>query len=155
VKELSLGKDRPVAIVDDEDFNRLNTYRWHIHSAGYAVRNHRGADGVRTSRLLHHEVLRVNTEVDHKNGNKLDNRKENLRVCTHSKNGANCKITQRNTSGFKGVSFEKSTGRWKAYLSTKTLGRFDTAEEAARAYDRVALLAYEEFAILNFPTDSL
>ncbi len=91
--------------------------------------------------------------VDHINGDKSDNRISNLRVCTAFQNQGNRKISKNNTSGFKGVCRLK-TGRWQ--MSCRANGKdnyswHDTKEEAARAYDAVAIQAHGEFARLNFP----
>jgi hypothetical protein len=90
-------------------------------------------------------------EVDHANGNRLDNRRENLRLCTRGENAKN--IRGRALSGFKGVTVVK--GQWKAVIQADRvihrLGSFDTAEEAAQAYDDAAQRLHGEFARLNFP----
>jgi hypothetical protein len=85
----------------------------------------------------------------------LDNRRENLRICTNAQNIQNSKRRSDNTSGFKGVSFEKDSGKWVARVTipgTKTqknLGRYDSAEEAGRVYDEAAKMHYGEFALPN------
>lgn len=95
-------------------------------------------------------------QVDHVNRDTLDNRRANLRLATRSQNGANCGFNPRNTSGFRGVSFHKELRKWQAQISGKStavpstyLGVFDTAEEAAAAYDAAALALYGEFAQTN------
>jgi hypothetical protein len=101
-----------------------------------------------------------NMEVDHVNGNPLDNRKENLRVCTHEENGRNRKPNKGKI--FKGVREIKSVGQKKArhkrflaaiYFKGKSIpiGYYATEEEAALAYDRKAKELFGEFANLNFP----
>jgi len=93
-------------------------------------------------------------ELDHINRNRSDNRIVNLRETTKQQNQYNASTRQDSTSGFKGVYFEKESKRWKAQgvLDKKriNIGRFSTPEEAARAYDRFALMNYGEFACLNF-----
>jgi len=92
-------------------------------------------------------------EVDHINGNTLDCRRLNLRLCTHKQNLANQKKQSGRSSQFKGVSFSKSRGKWEAYIKTdgkkKHLGRFDTEEAAAYAYDLEAFRLFGWFAKLN------
>lgn len=83
MKEIILSNGK-IAIVDNEDFKRLNKYKWSFVQ-GYAFRNtHRNRKNGTVR--MHREILKapMGTDVDHKNGNRLDNRKENIRVCTHS-----------------------------------------------------------------------
>jgi hypothetical protein len=101
----------------------------------------------------------VGTEVDHINGNTLDNRRSiNLRLSDHRRNSGNRGPNSNNTSGFKGVSFDKESGKYSANIrdhgKQKKLGRFPTAELAARAYDRAAVEVFGEFAWLNFPAEA-
>lgn len=88
--------------------------------------------------------------VDHINGNRGDNRFSNLRLATQSQNIGSSRISKANTSGFKGVSWDRSAGRWMAYIMVdrrfKNLGRYDTAEEASAAYRVAAVEAFGEFA---------
>lgn len=107
---------------------------------------------------MHHEILArhgisIANEVDHKDGDGLNNQKENLRCCTHSQNCANVLITKRNTSGFKGVS--RFRNKWKAEITHNYkriyLGLFVSKIDAALEYDHFAKLLFGEFAALNFP----
>ena len=90
--------------------------------------------------------------VDHINQDPLDNRRQNLRLATRSQNAANLGPYANNTSGYKGVDFNR--GKWRARITQDGvryfLGTFDTAEDAARAYDQKALELFGEFASLNF-----
>lgn len=88
-------------------------------------------------------------EVDHKNGNGLDNRKCNLRIATSSQNKANTKIRRDNTSGFKGVIWHKASNKWMARVADKYLGLFRSKYEAAKAYNQKAKEMFGEFARLN------
>ena len=89
---------------------------------------------------------------DHKDGNGLNNAWSNIRIATHSQNGANSKIKSNNSSGFKGVSRTKNGKRWRTYITLngkqKNLGVFDTAEEASINYELAALNIFGEFARL-------
>lgn len=96
-------------------------------------------------------------DVDHINGNSLDNRMSNLRVCVHSKNTKNRKINKDNKSGYKGVVADSAVvGKpWRATIKnggkTHYLGRYQFIEDAAKAYDSAAIKYFGEFARLNFP----
>jgi hypothetical protein len=94
-------------------------------------------------------------QVDHINGNGLDNRKANLRICTPSQNGCNRNRISRSQSGFKGVRWLKERCNWRAeiglYSRHYNLGSFSSAIEAALAYDKAARELHGEFAHLNFP----
>lgn len=105
---------------------------------------------------LHRFVVRDAAYVDHINGNKLDGRRSNLRGCTHSQNLMNRGKTRINTSGYKGVEATRF-GRWAARIRYNgvrlNLGNYLVKEDAARAYDRAALIYHGEFAHLNFPDE--
>lgn len=92
--------------------------------------------------------------VDHKNGDALDNRRDNLRLATYAQNAYNKKKTRTKTSSrFIGVCFSKKTGKWTAYLRFQGkriwLGQFDNEIDAAKAHDRAAIKYHGEFARLN------
>ena len=150
---LTQGK---VAWVDQSDYTMLSRFRWHLHVQGYAVRNTWtvGRGGVS---LMHRMVMLPSPAqvVDHANGNPLDNRRKNLRVCSQAENNGNLRRPATNTSGFKGVSWFARGSRWVAHIRVNgrstNLGYFDKAEDAARAYDEAAVLHRGEFARVNFP----
>src|SRR5262245_60134172 len=128
-----------VALVDDEDFERLRHRVWSFHPLGYAVRQ--SAAGFRPRFVyMHREVLRAPPawEVDHKNGDGLDNRRDNLRLVEHAQNCRNMR-TRPHSSRFRGVSFNGKSGKWEAAIMADYrkfhLGSFDSEEEAALAYD--------------------
>ena len=101
------------------------------------------------------------SEVDHRNGNGLDNRRANLRVCSHAENTFNKRIYRNNHTGFKGVAparkradgSQRYCARIQGHLCKQHIGTFATAEEAARAYDRAAIELHGEFAHTNFPRE--
>lgn len=97
-------------------------------------------------------------QVDHINGDKLDNRKENLRVCTQHENRMNLAKPKRNSYKFKGVAFNTQYGKWSANISVNGranyLGLYISEEDAAHAYDYYAKKYFGEFANLNFPNDN-
>ncbi len=135
--------------VDAEDFSILNGYKWSTNNRGYVY------GVVNGSRFAIHRLI-VNCpskkQVDHINGDRLDNRKQNLRICTNSQNHQNKPKTKRNTSGYKGIRFKR--GRWHAHITLnrkqKHLGAFDHKMEAVHAYDAAAKKYFGEFALTNF-----
>jgi hypothetical protein len=154
--KLTLGKE---VIVDDEDFKRLNKWKWHFHKPNYARRRQYFGriNGKEISRMLemHREIMNAKEgeEIDHKNHNGLDNRKENLRRCTHSQNIANSTIWKHNTSGFRGVSLNKKLKKWVSYITLNQkfihLGVFNNKREAALAYNIASQKYFGEFAYQN------
>lgn len=150
MKEIPLTRGQ-YAIVDDADYEALSQHRWHaIKPAGtyYATRRN-GAKHV----YMHRAVLETTGPVDHINGNGLDNRRDNLRPATTAQNQWNTEKQANNTSGYKGVTYDKRARKWKAYIGVNGkrlhLGYFSTAEEAAIAYNDAASVAHGEFAYRN------
>lgn len=148
--QLTQGK---VAIVDDEDFENLNKFRWYFCKR-YAVRDVR-VDGKKETIYMHRLVTNApdHLEVDHINSDGIDNRKENLRLCTHAENSRNRGIAKNNTSKYKGVWFSKRYNRFFAEtrLNGKKVyvGSFKTAEEASEAYKTKVLEIHGDFANIN------
>jgi len=147
-----MGKTLKI-LVDTIDLSLINRHKWSINSRGYVQRKE---ENPRKHYLLHREILNVTESkclVDHINGNKLDNRRANLRLATPSQNQANAKKSKNNTSGFKGVSWHASSQKFQARLCFNrkliALGLFKTAIEAAYAYNKAAVLYFGEFAKLN------
>ena len=142
------------ALVDDDYFLELSAFKWCVLRCGYPVRA-TWKNGVHRLMLIHRQILNVplGAIIDHKNGNKLDNRRENLRVCTHQQNIYNCKRSKNNKTGFTGVCWDKSRNKFTAYISNNYahihLGRFDNAIDAAKAYNSKAIELFGEFANLN------
>lgn len=137
-------------LVDDEDYEYLNKLKWcagHSSKGQYYAKRTGGA-------LMHRVILNAPKElqVDHINGNKLDNRKSNLRLCTVSQNLMN-KKKYCGESPYKGVHFNKRMGRYEAYIKLNArkihIGHFDTPQEAALAWNKKAIELYGEFALLN------
>ncbi|MGE1562170.1 HNH endonuclease [Pantoea septica] len=95
--------------------------------------------------------------VDHIDGDKKNNRIENLRLCTHNQNQHNQGIRATNTSGYKGVSFMKAINKWHAQICCNSkvmhLGSYENKEDAAHAYDQAAMKFHGEFAWTNFPRE--
>lgn len=140
------------AIVDDADYERLAAYRWYF-TAGYAIRKV-GPWRQPYQLLMHRDILGLQKGdgriVDHINGNPLDNRRENLRVCRHIDNMRNRGASRTNTSGFKGVSWHKNRKRWMANIQyegkSRYLGSFPDSESAHEFYCLAADMLHGEFA---------
>jgi hypothetical protein len=140
-----------VAIVDAADYEWLSGYTWTL-CGGYALRHSGGKNF-----FMHREIMHAppGMVVDHINGNRLDNRRCNLRLCTRAQNVRNAAKRPGCLSQYKGVSRDRRHNRWFAtiYFEGRSiaLDHFDDEAEAARAYDRAALELFGEFAWLNFP----
>lgn len=164
-QEIPLTQGR-VALVDDEDYERLALLHWHAEldcKTWYAIHSFRG-DGKYHNIRMHRAVLGFGSGdpfIDHRNGDGLDNRRTNLRPSTCSQNNRNRRLGVTNATGFKGVQRNRYCARtkkpWLGMIKfegkTDWLGPFETIEEAARAYDAKARELFGEFARLNFPLE--
>lgn len=157
MKKIALSSER-FAFVDDEDFERLNVFRWMQDARGYAVRIEyvgRVHGKLKLKRvLMHHAILgkpSKGLETDHRDGDRLNNQRTNLRFATRSQNQANAK-PRENRSGFKGVT-RHASGKWHARIRVRqrliSLGTFVEAESAAEAYNSAAKKYFGSFARLN------
>lgn len=148
-------------IVVDESDRDILEMSWYVDNLGYVARK----DGRRLARktvYMHRVILerkidrRITSfeECDHIDGNKLNNSRSNLRISTRSQNQANRKKLSNNKSGYKGVSFHKSSKKWIACVVKDGVsyycGSFDDPISAARSRDKKALELFGEFAFLNF-----
>lgn len=152
-KEIPLTKGK-YAIVDDSDVKLVSQYKWHYHPQGYAATTAGGLKNKHTI-LMHRLISRAikGEVVDHANGDKLDNRQSNLRICTQRNNIGNSRIRKDNTTGYKGVTFSKDNKNWVARIFVNGkhthLGSFDNPHDAARMYNFWAVDLFGEFARLN------
>ncbi len=161
MKEIPLSKGK-VALVDDEDYERVTAIKWAASQTGkkWYGRGHIPGSGKNGKCFsLHRFVSGASSgeEVDHINGDGLDNRRSNLRICTSQQNKRNMAKQSGKSSKFKGVSYNKSHRRFEAYITVSykrvRLGMHACEEAAARAYDAAALAAFGEFAKTNFPAE--
>ena len=138
------------ALVNEDKFEELSRYNWHLNGQGYASSGIKG----RIIRM-HRFILNIpkETEVDHINHNRLDNRKENLRFATRSQNNWNRSLNKNNTSGYKGVSWNKKVGKWESRIRVFgkrfNLGFFGDVIGGATSYNEAAKKYFGEFANLN------
>jgi len=147
------------AMVDDQDYEYINQWKWLCSSHGYAVRvEYLGGGRKNTKRQtikMHRLIMDtpIDMETDHINGDRLDNRKENLRIVTRTENQHNRKLNSNNTSGYKGVHLYKPTNRWVARITVNSrlllLGYFEEIKEAALAYNEAAKKYHGKYAKLN------
>lgn len=139
-----------VFLIDREDVDILGDSHWHKNGGGYAA-----AYINKETKWFHHAAINApdEAEVDHINGDRTDNRKANLRICTRLENCRNRGISSRNKSGYKGVSWRKDGNKWQSQITVHgkiiIIGKYEKAEEAAKAYDVAAVKYYGEFARLN------
>jgi hypothetical protein len=150
------------AIVDDEDYPELAKHRWLAMRSGksaltgepyfYAMRSE-WIDGKQKATLMHRQIMCApkGLEVDHANGDRLDNRKGNLRLATRAQNRVNSLGTTQ--SGYKGVYQNKNEKTYFSFINRQGkrhyVGCFKTADEAAAAYNQAAQELHGEFAVLN------
>ncbi len=153
MKYIMLTKGRK-AIVDNDDFEYLNQWKWHYSSYGYAVRTSRNSIYNRIAVYMHREIIKFpSSRVDHIDGNRLNNQKSNLRLCNSYQNIWNSRPHQRNKTGYKGITWESHRKKWRARIGVKGkrvyVGEFQNKDEAIRAYNAKALEYHGEFAWLN------
>lgn len=152
INEIPLTQEM-VAVVDAADYAYLNQWKWYalkVEKLCYAVRSIKG--GVM---LMHRQLLNVTKgkEIDHKDGDGLNNCRSNLRICNHQQNHYNLRNQVNTSSIYKGVHWDKDKHNWRASLKVegkiKRLGRFKDEVLAALAYNKAATRYHGEYARLN------
>ena len=130
--------------IDLEDIDRCKKYKWCLDGNGYVICTY-------LTILLHKYIKQYsgNLVIDHEDGNPLNNRKYNLRICTHQKNSFNSKLSKNNTSGYSGIYYIKNTNKWVAQITcnykTIHLGTFDNKEDAIKAREEAEIKYFKEF----------
>jgi HNH endonuclease len=152
-------------LVDDEDYERLVAHKWYAqktqrknHVVWRALRNIRITPTKWATIAMHRVILKDIPEVDHKDGDGLNNTRSNLRAANHSENQANQPKRRGKTSQFKGVywaTWRSGNGKWAAQITHHYkcigLGYFNSEVDAAKAYDRSVISLFGEYARPNFP----
>jgi hypothetical protein len=159
VKKISLSQGQ-VAQVDDADFESLNRFKWFAQKLvrkcrvnWYAGRLER-VPGRAILHLMHRDILGISDrriEVDHMDGDGLNNQRFNLRAATHAQNTQNCHKRPNCSSRFKGVSFNRKLGKWVLVVQDEYLGLYTTEVEAAVAYNAEARARFGPFAQFERP----
>lgn len=140
-----------VALVDNEDYTKLSQINWYL-----SRKEGNRCYAYSKNGPMHRVILNApkNMEVDHRDGNGLNNQRNNIRLCTHIENMRNMSPPEGGTSKYKGVHWHAEDKRWRSRIRIKGksiwLGVYTNEVEAARAYDRKAKKLYGEFAKLNF-----
>lgn len=156
-------KHGKVLLYDDQDQSVIDSYKW------YAIKPKRSETWYAVARVpsshtpsgytlisLHRTLLKLTSPRDygdHRNGDGLDNRRQNLRVATKAQNHQNSSKRCDNRSGYKGVGWHTVNKVWRVRIRRKTIGLYKDVVEAAKAYDAAAVLLFGEFARTNFPQE--
>lgn len=137
-------------IVDDDDFDVLSKYSWMLVGKGYAARNGVGEDGKKKTIYIHRQIMQApkGTCVDHINGDKLDNRRANLRICSYEQNMANSNGWSNNATGFKGVTMDHGKYRVRVTINGKNrqIGTFCDPSLASEFYDLAHMMLNGDFS---------
>ena len=153
MKTIELTKGKYV-LVDDEDYDYLNQWDWYAYPHGrtfYAVREIIAKTGIKSKLRMHRVIVNAkNGEIcDHRDGNGLNNQRANLRKCSHQQNTWNSRTRINNTSGQRGVRWDKDKMKWRSVIGYKNkkihLGYFDSQQQASDIYNRRARDLFGEY----------
>jgi hypothetical protein len=155
MKTIPLTNSDLVAFVDDADYDHLLRFTWFISDKGYAIGN-ACINGLYKTIRMHCVIMRAKG-IDHRDTNRLNNQRANLRIATQSQNSGNQKILARKThnskSKYKGVSWSSASQKWRTQIVYMYkhihLGYFHNEQEAAKAYNAKAIELFGEFARIN------
>ena len=150
MKEIQLTQNK-VAIVDDDDFERISQYNYYFNGK-YPCRNKLISKDKYKTWYIHWDVIgkpEIPFQIDHRDGNRLNNSKTNLRMCSNEQNSYNRHILPRNKSGYRGVSWVKNARKWRSQIYFKRkqiyLGLFSSKEDAIMVYNDAAKKYHKEF----------
>lgn len=156
-KPLSLNKGKYFSLVDTDIFEKYNCFQWYKTSHNFVARR----DFLFKKVVYLHRLIMSAPKgvfVDHINYDTLDNRKKNLRLTNKQGNSINTKLRKTNTSGYKGVYWDKQRKRWAVSITFNYkiihLGRYKIIEDAAKKYDEAARKYFGQYARLNFPFEN-
>ena len=151
MKKVKIGKSGKFLVVDDENFELVNNYYWHLDNGGYVRGALKKQILIRAHRLIMNPAK--DKVIDHINGNKLDNRKSNLRICTQVQNMANRTLSVNNKTGYKGIHFNKKINKYSVQFcyNKKRIngGYFKDIIEAIKTYNNLVIKYIGEFGRLN------
>lgn len=154
---IQLSNSDKQAIISDEDHHLISDKRWTLSSLGYVICRFK-KDGKRVALLMHRVILNAKkgSIIDHRNHDLLDNRRENIRICSHSQNMANRKMSKSNSSGVRGVYFDSSKDRngrpYRAQVNSngkRYQKRFDDLELARQWVRAMSIKFHGDFACLD------
>lgn len=147
MKKIKLTQDK-YAVVDNADFDYLNQWKWSLLQGKYAHRNAGKKGHIRMHRLIMDAPNDMS--VDHINGDGLDNRRSNLRICSHRENLKNMRISRSNRSGYKDIYWDSTRQKFAVQIMSDGKkyygGRYDAIGEAIQSRNKLILELHKEFA---------
>lgn len=154
--ELTQGYSAKVSEIDAKELLSKKWFAVRKSNGVYAFSSETNSDGKRLNISMHRFIMKPDggAFVDHENGDGLDNRRDNLRLVSHAQNQRNRKNGKNNKSGYKGVSLDKRSGKYRASITVDRrpihIGLFENALDAAKAYDKASAKYHGEYGRKNF-----